>query len=471
MGIQVAALTALLDADTSKFHSAMDQADKTTRGFGDKVQDAGKKMSVFATVPIVAFLGSATKAAVEDAAAQDHLAKTLQNVGEKAPIEAIEKFIGSMTKASTFSDDQLRPSFETLVRSTGEAEHAMDLLEVAMDVAAGKGIPLETATLAVTKASEGQFAAVNKLVPGLLDLKDKTLTAEGATKKLADLFSGQASAATETAAGKAAMMKRDLGELTEQMGSALVPILGKVVEFVTPLIEKFTNMSSGTQTAILVVLGLVAAIGPLIGLVTALSTAMAFLAANPVVLIIAGIAALAAVLVLAYKHSETFRNIVNGVFGAVKTVILNLPLVWLIRNFTDLPGKIGAALSGLANIISAPFKAAFGAIARLWNSTVGQLSFKVPGWVPGIGDKGFQMPKLPEMHSGGIVPGPRGANVPIMAQAGERVIPAGGGMGGNTYNINVNVAPGGNLAEAGRQMVEALVQFERSSGNAWRTRP
>lgn len=51
----------------------------------------------------------------------------------------------------------------------------------------------------------------------------------------------------------------------------------------------------------------------------------AALNANPVGLIVIGLVALAAGLVIAYKKSETFRNIVNGVFhavtGAVKPVI------------------------------------------------------------------------------------------------------------------------------------------------------
>lgn len=40
--------------------------------------------------------------------------------------------------------------------------------------------------------------------------------------------------------------------------------------------------------------------------------------------------------------------------------------------------------------------------------------------------------------------------------------------GGNTYVINVNVAPGGNLAEAGRMTVNAIREFEKRAGPGWR---
>jgi hypothetical protein len=42
-----------------------------------------------------------------------------------------------------------------------------------------------------------------------------------------------------------------------------------------------------------------------------------------------------------------------------------------------------------------------------------------------------------------------------------------GGRGGNTYAVSVYVAPGGDLAGAGRQMVEAIRAYERSSGKVY----
>jgi hypothetical protein len=60
----------------------------------------------------------------------------------------------------------------------------------------------------------------------------------------------------------------------------------------------------------------------------------------------------------------------------------------------------------VADVITAPFKAAFKAVAGLWNNTVGKLSFTVPNWVPGIGGKGFDVPDIPMLAEGGIVTSP-----------------------------------------------------------------
>ncbi len=72
----------------------------------------------------------------------------------------------------------------------------------------------------------------------------------------------------------------------------------------------------------------------------------------------------------------------------------------IINFFRNLGGNIGNAISGVSTTISAPFKTAFNAISNFWNSTAGKLSFTAPDWVPGLGGKGFSMPKLPTLYTG-----------------------------------------------------------------------
>jgi TP901 family phage tail tape measure protein len=95
--------------------------------------------------------------------------------------------------------------------------------------------------------------------------------------------------------------------------------------------------------------------------------------ANPIGIVIVAIAALAAGIIYAYTHSETFRNIVNSVWAAVSGFVMaavgKIKGAWsamvsaggvVIAWFQALPGKITGFLSGLpgqmasigANIIS-----------------------------------------------------------------------------------------------------------------------
>lgn len=177
--------------------------------------------------------------------------------------------------------------------------------------------------------------------------------------------------------------------------------------------------------------------------------------ANPIGLIITALLLLAAGLVYAYKHSETFRNIVNGAFrtvlGVVQAVVTwirnNWPLllkiltgpvglaVGVIRThkdsilgfFKSVPGAITGYFKGIGSTISAPFSAAFSGIKSAWNNTVGGKGFEVPGWIPGLGGKDF---RIPYFHTGGIVSGAMGSETLAVLKAGERVTGGRNGGGG-----------------------------------------
>lgn len=147
---------------------------------------------------------------------------------------------------------------------------------------------------------------------------------------------------------------------------------------------------------------------------------------------------------------EGVVTIVQGVYDLVSPII----------------EEIGDLFSGMADIATGAFegvvdalKAAWNGIANVWNDTVGAISIEVPGWVPGVGGKGFSMPDLPVLHSGGIVPGYAGEDVPIIAQAGEGVFTkdqmAALGRGRGVHIENLNVSDGRSIWSELR-LVDAL---------------
>jgi hypothetical protein len=102
-----------------------------------------------------------------------------------------------------------------------------------------------------------------------------------------------------------------------------------------------------------------------------------------------------------------------------------------------LPGKIGDAFASVGNAIARPFISAFNRVSDAWNNTVGGLSWSVPGWIPGIGGNTISAPRLPKFHTGGQVPGMPGQQVPILALAGETVLPAGRTGHGEAVTVQV----------------------------------
>jgi hypothetical protein len=189
---------------------------------------------------------------------------------------------------------------------------------------------------------------------------------------------------------------------------------GIPTEGATGLMRGFGDLTGGIST-----------LTPMIGGVGKMFTALSGTLLAPPMGIILLIAGLVAALVLAYQKSETFRNIVQGAFNAVKDAAI---ATW--DFIKTIPEKLWAVAGTIKDAILWPYKTAFNLVAKAWNSTVGKLSFEIPSWVPGLGGKGFKMPSLPEFHTGGVVPGAPGTEVPILAMAGETVTPAGAGAGG-----------------------------------------
>lgn len=95
---------------------------------------------------------------------------------------------------------------------------------------------------------------------------------------------------------------------------------------------------------------------------------------------------------------QAIWNTVVNVFNGVKNFVSN--------TFNTIKTAVGNVFGSIGNAITSPFKAAFNAVAGFWNNTIGKLEFKAPDWVPGIGGKGFSMPKLPMLATGAIATGP-----------------------------------------------------------------
>lgn len=90
------------------------------------------------------------------------------------------------------------------------------------------------------------------------------------------------------------------------------------------------------------------------GAMTAAQAALnAVMAVNPIVLVVVALAALAAGLVFAYKHSETFRNIVDGAFSRARDVVEAAAgaVEDIIGWFKDLPGEAREAWSAVADAV------------------------------------------------------------------------------------------------------------------------
>ena len=93
--------------------------------------------------------------------------------------------------------------------------------------------------------------------------------------------------------------------------------------------------------------------------------------------------------------------------------------------FGNVGKMLGSALSGVADLITKPFRIAFNAIADLWNNTIGSLSFTFPDWIPGLGGNRIDVPDVPRFSTFGALtivmpPGTDGYDVARQVQTYTR---------------------------------------------------
>ncbi|MDO3058474.1 MULTISPECIES: phage tail tape measure protein [Mycobacteriaceae] len=169
----------------------------------------------------------------------------------------------------------------------------------------------------------------------------------------------------------------------------------------------------------------------------------AALTANPIGLIVAGVAALAAGLIYAYKHSETFRRIVDAAWKGIKVAaeaVVNwfvntawpfLQQVWegikagwtglvdtadavwtgirdkfnaVVDFFSSLPSAIKEKALGMWDGITGAFKAMVNGLIGMWNGMAAKLTFTIPD-IPGVPRRGETIqpiPSLPMLAGGGV---------------------------------------------------------------------
>ncbi len=471
-----------LDRTFAKAGRSTDDLGKKGHAMGQKFSTGMKVAGAAAAGALVVGLKQATSAAIEAEKSQAAMEAQLRasGISYQAHAEDIEAVIQKHSKLAGVDDEELQAAFTAIVRTTGSVSTAMKDMGLVTDLARAKNMDVAKAGDIVAKVHAGQYKGLKQLnlefvkttanVDKLKASDDKITPAELAAAKAADVranstralglvqdkVKGQAEAYGETTAGAMERAGVAFENIQETIGAGLAPILEKVANKLADL-SNWASENPGKFKAIAIVIASVgAAIGTLLiaakiaNAVMVLRTAMiglnlAFLS-NPVVLIVAGIAALGVALVVAYKKSETFRNVVNTAFKVVRQTAGTMFDVFTfgIRQFlvgvgkiarlaAKFPGmgwlnkvadgadkaasqlnKIGDAIKGVPkektlklNVrLSADAKKALAALNKLGNTTGGPL---------GTGSL--------TRASGGIIPGTGDKDtVPVMATPGEFVV-------------------------------------------------
>jgi hypothetical protein len=237
-----------------KGKKAFDQAGKATNTLEKGVKRLGGALAAtFGAQQVLKFAKNAAKAFIEDEQAATRLAQSVKNLGLAFETPRIEEFISQLSKASGVTDDQLRPSMQKLLQTTGSVVKSTELLTQALDISRGSGVDFETVVNDLSMAYVGQTRGLRKYSLGLSQAELKTMSFADVQEKLSKQFSGANAAFLETYAGKLSILSTAAGEASEIIGKSLVDslsILSGEGNTVQPLADAMTELAVATSEVI-----------------------------------------------------------------------------------------------------------------------------------------------------------------------------------------------------------------------------
>lgn len=274
---------------------------------------------------------------------------------------------------------------QTLTRAYGKMSSAqkVTLENVNMMIDAGFN-PLNQICDATGESMSDLYKRISD---GKVSFSELEAAVEAATSQGGQFYNGMLEA-SQTFSGRMSTLKDNVSALTGELTSGLFAALGELVVKLNEVVVSFldsdekmaqlketigiaTAVVAAAGTAFLTYKGYVAAATAIEVVHTAATTAMtaahqaaeagatglavaqaglnAVLKANPIGLVVAALAALAAGLVTAYKTSETFRNAVNSAFASVKKIAQNA-IGTVVDWINELVAKIRGAAAALSNL-------------------------------------------------------------------------------------------------------------------------
>jgi len=467
-GSRTLKLSILADVDNLK--KGLTDAGTDTETFGGKLSGFGKAAGAAFAVAGAAALAYAgallvdgVKAAVEDEAAQVKLATAIKNVtsATDATIASVESYITQTALAVGVSDDELRPSFARLVKSTGDVEAAMKLQGVALDASVGSGKSLETTSNLIAKAFDGNTAALAKLDIGLTAAELKTMSFDEAIAAVTATYEGSANAAADTFAGKIDRLKIAFDEGKETVGAfvldAITPMVTLFVDKVIPTLSTLATDIGEDLQPVFESLGTFFKDTFLPG-VTALWD---YLNKYFVPIFKAGLTPVLEGVKTVFKAVGDLIEDNTGFFKLLGVGVTAFLLV--ARPFAAfLGGAFKTAWSGVALIINGVSKAIQGVVAGI-NAAIKVVNLLIKGYniVNNLKPGSKDLQEIPMLATGGLA----NANQPyIVGERGpELFVPSGNGrvipnnkLGSGGGNIYINVSGAIDQEGTARRIVDVL---------------
>lgn len=356
-------LRVILEAKSEKLTKALDKSSAKLKQFGDDASRIGKKLSIGLTLPIAAAGGAAIKLASDF---EESLNKV--DVSFKNSSNSVKEF--SKTTLTQFGIAQgtaldMAAMFGDMGTSMGlttqqAAAMSTSMVGLAGDLASFKNIQIEEATTALAAVFTGETESLKRLgiVMTEANLKQFALT-QGITKNIKEMTQaekttlryqyviastgnaqGDFARTQDGAANQMRIFSESLKEIGANLGQILLPAFTKVVTKVNGALKAFMELDEGTKKIILVITGIVGAVGPFLMALGKLPALLSLAAggfrlltaamvANPILAVATAIAAVTTA-IIAYRKNQKKAN---------EEALKQMNLVQLNEKITELEEK------------------------------------------------------------------------------------------------------------------------------------
>jgi tetratricopeptide (TPR) repeat protein len=364
-------------AETKKLTSGINDANGQIDGMSNKLKGAaaaaGAAASAFVLKQGITFLKQGIDEAKE---AQEVMRGATTTFGEGS--DALKKITAdadAFGKAIAVDNDEIiKLSTQLGSRLPADAKAlSAELINTAYDIEAytAGAVTAEAVSTKLAKAfADGELSAkeLTKIFPDLSDAtyaQAEALSKAGKNQEALSLLNDAAQKKYGDAAEKNVTSTQKfevaLANFKETLGTKVLPILEKGIDFLTKVIDAFDNLPGPVQNVVLALGAVVAIGGPLLTFLASAKTAMITLGivtkaqtgsqialntamlANPIGIVIIAIAAIIAIGVLLWKNWDTITEYAGKLWGVIKNVFYWIKDNWqLLLGF--LTGPIGAAI-------------------------------------------------------------------------------------------------------------------------------
>lgn len=436
------------------------------QGLSGGLQRTGANLTKFVTLPLLGIGAASATMALNAQRSSDKLNAAYASMGSKSgkTLDELNKQADAFGEATVFDDEGIREAQAALLKFGAVSGDAFDeALKASADWAAQTGTDVPDAANALGRALADPTAALGRLarqgiifsdsqkdqIKALQDSGDVAGAQQIILQKFADTFGHANEVMQASPAGQTAQAMEDLANAGEDIGAVLLPPLAALARGLSDLARWFTSLDPGIQQFIVIIAGVVAAVGPvvfiagkLVGAFGAIGTAFRILSTllltNPFIALAAAVVAIAVLIIANWDKiskflGEVWGNItkaVGGFVGKLQDAFQGLSDfvgdVW-----NAIAGFVKGGVNGIIDVINGLFGFLNGISIGIPEVNIG------PVHIGGGTLDPFNIPLIPHLAEGGIITSPTLAL--IGEQGPEAVIPLDKAGGGQHFHSHIEV--------------------------------